>query len=329
MNGVKFRLCTPNEGRQALAFINENFDWKLPVVNLPEYFNFYYRSGEQLQFAVAEDGGVWLAIVGYIRASMQTDCDVWASVWVAKKGHNGIGLELMSHLPALTRAQVVACNNIRANTMPLYRFLGWDAQRMGHFYRLAPLPRYQLARVSDSRILPVGGDLHLDTVNTATRLAALGMPDTPCTPKKDVWYLTRRYFEFPHLRYQVYSASEKGQLLAYLVARVADSGCGKVLRIVDYIGSPAHLPRMGAAIDRLLAESGAEYAELYCAGIGPELLAKAGFSERVEGSRNILPNYLNPPLFENTEYYYFTNRPDAFVMFKADGDQDRPNLTTQ
>ena len=44
-------------------------------------------------------------------------------------------------------------------------------------------------------------------------------------------------------------------------------------------------------------------------------------------NENILPNYLTPPLFENTEYYYFTSCPDQFVLFKADGDQDRPNLT--
>ena len=36
------------------------------------------------------------------------------------------------------------------------------------------------------------------------------------------------------------------------------------------------------------------------------------------------PNYLTA--VQNTEYYYFTNQPDGFVLFKADGDQDRPNL---
>ena len=54
--------------------------------------------------------------------------------------------------------------------------------------------------------------------------------------------------------------------------------------------------------------------------------AAAGFSERREGDGTVIPNYLTPPLRENTEYYYFTNRPEGFVLFKADGDQDRPNL---
>lgn len=44
-----------------IAFINENFDWKLPLVNLPEYFNFYYHSGDALQYALAEENGELLA----------------------------------------------------------------------------------------------------------------------------------------------------------------------------------------------------------------------------------------------------------------------------
>ena len=49
-------------------------------------------------------------------------------------------------------------------------------------------------------------------------------------------------------------------------------------------------------------------------------------TERTETSKAVIPNYLTPPLYENTEYYYFTNTSDHFVLFKADGDQDRPNL---
>ena len=55
-------------------------------------------------------------------------------------------------------------------------------------------------------------------------LAALGMPDSPHTPRKDVWYMQRRYFAFPHLTYSVYAAKAGGRLLAYLVCRVVDSG---------------------------------------------------------------------------------------------------------
>ena len=100
-----------------------------------------------------------------------------------------------------------------------------------------------------------------------------------------------------------------------------------VLRIVDYIGDPELLPELGAALDALLKETGAEYADCYNVGIRPELWAEAGFRERTPEDPSVIPNYLTPPLYENTEYYYFTNKPEGFVLFKADGDQDRPNLS--
>lgn len=326
-DSLTLRLAWPEEADRVIAFINENFDWKLPLVNLPEYFDFYYRSGNALQYALAEENGKLLAVAGYIRANESPTPDIWVSVWVAKKGHNGVGLDLMNAMPRLTGASVVACNNIRPKTMAFYRFLGWHADRVPHYYRLSGQVTYTLARVADPTVLPVSGDLTLEQVNSPEQLAELGLPETPHTPKKDLWYLTRRYFSFPHLTYDVYCARENGVTLAYLVARVVDSGCGKVLRIVDFMGRDETLPRLGKAIDNLLHAAGAEYAECYCAGIPAEVFAAAGFCERKEGSENILPNYLTPPLFENTEYYYFTSCPDQFVLFKADGDQDRPNLT--
>ncbi len=328
---IEFRLAQPGEENRVIEFINSNFDWKLPLVNRPEYFDFYYHNSEALQFAVAEEDGQWLAIAGYILANRAQNPDLWVSIWVAAPGHNGVGLELMDALPRLTGARVVACNNIRPKTMAFYRFLGWHADRVPHYYRLAKQDAYRLASVQDPTILPAGGDLTLDTVSTVTRLRGLGMPPTPHTPAKDLWYLTRRYFGFPHLAYQVYSVCEKGKLLAYLVTRVADTAPGtpgnvRVLRIVDFIGADEVLPRIGGAIDRLMKDAGVEYAECYCWGIPAEIFAAAGFCERKEGSCNIIPNYLTPPLYENTEYYFFTNQPEGFVLFKADGDQDRPNL---
>ena len=84
---------------------------------------------------------------------------------------------------------------------------------------------------------------------------------------------------------------------------------------------------MGPGIARLMEEADAEYAECYCAGVPAAEMAAAGFAERDEACPNIIPNYLTPPLYENTEYCYFTIDPDGFMLFKADGDQDRPNIT--
>ncbi|MDD4850368.1 MAG: hypothetical protein PHO10_06675 [Gemmiger sp.] len=337
MSKVVFRLARPGEEGRIVDFINEHFDMRLPLINRPEFFHHYYAGRDGCpQFALAEEGDTLLSAAGYILASAAPHPDVWVSVWVAVKGHNGVGLELMNALPDLLHANVVACNNIRAATCNFYRFLGWTATRLPHYYRLAPRPQggYRLAQPDPAlspAILPVKGGLLLENVPSAAALVPLGMPETPHTPVKDSWYLRRRYFHYPHFTYDVWAARAEagGPLLAYLITRTvtaADTGLAPVLRLVDYIGKDEHLPRLGLALDALLQQTGAEYIDCYCAGIPPEIWAEAGFYQRKISDAAIIPNYLTPPLAENTEYYYFTNKPDNFVLFKADGDQDRPNL---
>lgn len=77
-----------------------------------------------------------------------------------------------------------------------------------------------------------------------------------------------------------------------------------VLRVVDYVGEPGQFWLLGRAIDGLLRGAEAEYAECYCAGVAPEVMEKAGFCAAGPKDEAVIPNYLTPPLYENTEYYY-------------------------
>ena len=330
MSEVTFRLARLGEDQAIIDFINANFDMRLPLINRPELYHHYYAGrGGVPQFAVAEDDGKYVSAAGYILANTNRRPDVWVSVWVAVKGRNGVGLELMNALPDLLHANVLACNNIRPNTCTFYQFLGWKAERLPHYYRLGRRKDYQLAKPLRYILPPVQRDLGLEKVEDAADLIPLGMPATPHTPVKDTWYLRRRYFRYPYFHYDVWAARENGKLLAYVVTRAVtaeETGCVPVVRLVDFIGEDAVLPRLGGALDAVLNRAGGEYMDCYNAGIPAEVWQAAGFTERLEGDGSVIPNYLTPPLLENTEYYYFTNKPENFVLFKADGDQDRPNL---
>ena len=250
---------------------------------------------------------------------------MWGERVGGKSIRNGVGLELMNALPDLLHANVLACNNIRP-TPAFYQFCGG---------RLSACPTitvwaaasYQLAK--PLRYIPPG------PARFRMEKWGRGRPDPAgdaChahTPVKDTWYLRRRYFRYPYFHYDVWAARGNGKLLAYVVTRTVtaeETGCVPVVRLVDFIGEDAVLPRLGGALDAILNRAGGEYMDCCNAGIPAEVWQAAGFTERLEGDGSVIPNYLTPPLLENTEYYYFTNKPENFVLFKADGDQDRPNL---
>lgn len=327
------RLARQQEAPDIVAFLDAHWGSKHPLVHLPEYLDFYYRPfGDEgpLQFAVAEREDRLLAVAGYIRANRLEHPDIWVSIWCAAKGENGAGLELMAALPDLTGARLVACNNIRPKTMVFYRFLGYTAERLPHFYRLAKRDHYTVARIVRRVLLPAGGRATLRLLPDEAALAACGyLPDPARRPYKDVWYLTRRYYHYPHQRYDVWAVQLDGAVKALLVTRCVPVDGAAVLRILDYSGPPAVFAELGKAIGQLMQDAQAEYADCYCSGIDKETMAAAGFCERLQEDENILPNYLTPPLYENSEYYYFTSNTENFTMFKADGDQDRPNLSVE
>lgn len=324
---LNIRAAVPAEKQRIIDFVNSHFDMPLEMINNPVYFDYYYVDGETLQFVVAECEGEYMAVCGYIKANC-AGSHIWASVLAADDSFKGAGIRLLNEMKNVTGAEVIASNNIREKTCVLYSFLGWHAARIPHFYRLAQKQSYSLAVPGpEELILPAGGNGVLRRILSEEDLDTVDIPETGNIPKKDKWYIKRRYFGFPKGSYDMYALEMNGRVCALLIVRVitaAETGCVPVLRISDYIGNEMYLPEAGAEIQRLMDECGAEYTDCYCAGINPLILEKTGFRERLKDSSVIIPNYLVPPLIENTEYFYYTSEPENFVLFKADGDQDRP-----
>ena len=55
-------------------------------------------------------------------------------------------------------------------------------------------------------------------------------------------------------------------------------------------------------------------------------MEKAGFTLKSSQTKTVIPEYFSPFERKNITTYIFTNTLDNFRMFKADGDQDRPNI---
>ncbi len=329
MSELQFRLAREKDRKMILDFVHTHWDVQNPFLDEPVFFSYYFEGEEDcLRFALAEEDGRLVALAGYVPSSCCKKPDIWVSFWLADKNCRGAGLDLMAQMQTLTGCRYMSCNNIRPKTRVFYEFIGFSTGRVEHFYRLAKREQYQLARVQKTERLPVSGFMSLHVLSDVMALRNCGFSMPQANPYKDLWHVERRYFRYPNQKYLVYAAkAPKGDAspLALLVVRVIQVEDCCVLRIVDYIGDTQHLPQLGTAIEGLLQEYQAEYIDFYCVGIEPQRLKEAGFTQREEhDTENIIPNYLDPPLFENTEYYYFTSEQEQFRLCKADGDQDRP-----
>ena len=202
------RLARSGEEDAIVQFLDAHWEWKLPLVHVPQFFEFYYRPfGGAPQFALALQDGRICAAAGFIRANAGENPDVWASIWAADEAAPGAGMELMAALPRLANARFCAVNNIRKKVVGLYRFLGYDAGRLPHYYRLAAQSGHRVARVAAPRILPLPETgLALRRVPGAQALPGMFRLQPQLRPFKDYWYLSRRYFAYPFQSYDVWAS---------------------------------------------------------------------------------------------------------------------------
>ena len=120
-----------------------------------------------------------------------------------------------------------------------------------------------------------------------------------------------------------------GRIAAILIARVCGDGQADCLRIVDLIGDAAYLACVRTQIQALLQSENYEYVDFLEIGLEDQLLRNGGFFDRSKYPDVIVPNYFEPFLRENVDLdcAFKTVVHDAkFIIFKADADQDRPNV---
>ncbi len=319
MSKYSFRRLSLLEKEDAIDFLNEFWGLNHPLVNKDVFFNHYYLDGDMINFCGAYFSERLVALCGYIKSTEALD-DVWISIWCADPSAKGAGFELMAEVSKIIGAKVISCNNIRENTMPFYKFLGYHADKLMHAYMINDSVLQKLSKVDinktntpkkgENKLCEISGEELLETkINTDIR------------PWKDSWYLNRRYIDYPYNKYRFFKEGS-----SVLIVREVICESVRVFRIVDFLGEEQDFVQMGEGIYNLLLDESAEYIDIYYFGLSNETVEKAGFTVREEDNKSIIPNYLEPLKKENTDYFFFTSNAENFRMFKADGDQDRPNI---
>lgn len=308
--------------------------WGAPhaLIHDERSFEYYYRAADGgLNFAVARDeSGAFLSVCGYILSNSGPEPDVWISFLVSKKGAPfGLAYRLFDFIIETTRCRSIACNNIREKTRGLYEFRGWTVDMLSHYYRLNPkLDEYKLCKITSKDIPRVNKSDFKPKRITDER----GLEPFEKTvffqnlPYKDGLYLKRRYFDNPWFAYEAAGFFDGHEPVALVFYRQIDAEGAAVLRVVDFIGDARALAAAGEYLDGQMRERNAEFCDWYAYGLSEEAMRAAGFALRARGDENIVPNYLEPPLCENTDFFFFTSDSKGYRVFKADGDQDRPNL---
>lgn len=331
MEEYVIRYATTSDICNIMKFIDENWRKDHRLATDRELFEWQYVNKNKVNMVVGVDAaGEIQGILGFIPYSSDDNKDFSLSLWKAKSGTAFLGVKLLMFLLKEEPHRHMFCNGINVGTSgQIYHRLGIKTGKLTQWYRLQKAKEYVIAKVLDEQKSEIQNneEYKLVKINSYDDFCSIvndSVFDKKTVPFKSPEYIKRRYFVHPMYEYCVYGVTNNSnEVCAVVFFRMQDYNNAKAMRVIDFIGDYSVIYEITFQLDCIANQENAEYIDLYEHGLSTDKMRSAGWCE-VGKDHNIIPNYFAPFVQSNVEIN-ISMTDENIVLFKGDGDQDRPN----
>ena len=332
---VDIRICQNDDIETVMAFINLHWRKDHVLATSQKLMDWQYKqAGGLYNFVLAYEGNDLLAVLGFIPVdrydpALRDRAAVWLALWKLRSDVKiaGLGLRMLRFLERMHSIKTIAVNGINAAHPPMYQALGYRTGVLRHSYLFNPNMQSRLLAIVNPAVAVALPQLGQSVMQEMDQQTLQQLPWPPGNQNRTPAYFAERYLRHPFYRYQVHLFSFDSQR-ALLATRVVRHGNAAALRIVDFTGDVNVLAQIGNSLEDLMQQHDAEYVDFLNSGIPQGLLAQAGFAELDFDGPLIIPNRFEPLERKNHRVFFAIKTSDTSepLIFRADGDQDRPNI---
>ena len=301
-----------------------------------ELFEYMYLEKDgRLNFVIAIDpqSEEVIAILGYIPSDAlhsRVSLSMWKSRSDAHLRKYKAGLAVLKFLINELKPKGIFSTGISVDHRLIYRFLGYSCDVMNHhvivndgvtdFRIIKNPPRTIFAQSSSDH--PISAITKVTTDEALRRVAkSLDFAET----LKDVDYLSHRYLNHPRFSYEIREVVSNSKTVGILVFRRSFANDRSCIRIIDVVGAEECLRTAIGSLVQEMQQNGDEYIDLLSWGLDGSQIKEIGFTDCRELTDCVVPEYFSPFSQTKVDRWLFTNLPETEIIYKGDGDQDRPN----
>lgn len=323
------RFAVHKDIPEIMEFIDKTWKKNHILARDRSFLEYMYVMNQKVNFVISKGtddsvNGI-LGFIPYDEKSRQ----ISLSMWKALKSSTGIiGMSMLEFLENEISPDVIATSGINFyTTASIYKYFKYNVGKMVHYYRPSKRKFYLIADIKSN----ITYDKEIGTNETKEIKEIFSMKEyreaNICFGKnslnKENWYIEKRYFNHPVYTYKFFLIRQDSGEALLIIAREQTMADARCLQVVDMIGNIDMLPFFTPYMDELMYSNDYEYTDCYVAGVKNELFRLAGWLD-VDETQDIVPNYFNPFERANVDIYY-SCKPNDIIMFRGDGDQDRPN----
>ena len=325
-------LCKATQLDQLQEFIDCKWRKNHILAKDKKILDFQHKSNGIYNFFISRNTqGDINGVLGFIPTSqfdnkLIDNSDYWLALWKSDEGAPaGTGFALLRQLEKCFTPKSIGIVGINSTVRKIYQTLGYNTGIMNHYYIANPTITKSLIG-KNLLLLPKSSNYHFPE----SKLKEITLQDiknlkTDYYPQKSIAYIKNRYVKHPYYKYMLYGVYNEDVLGSVIVARTVSVENNLSMRIIDIIGEVNKIHFIGNDLLNIMKKYNVEYVDCLNYGISSETFENWGFIKK--SGDTIIPNYFEPYVCNNVEllFAYKTSMQD-YVIFKGDGDQDRPNI---
>ncbi|WP_024993593.1 hypothetical protein [Phocaeicola paurosaccharolyticus] len=272
-------------------------------------------------------------VFGYIESQKYDETNTipnigWGAVWKVRDDINNkeigkLGLKMLKFLIKNSPIETFASLGISKTHKDIALSLNFIVNELNHYYiinncvndyKIAQNPHRSKPNIKkDKAYISVTNDI--TNINIESNLNRF----------KNVSYFVNRYQRHPFFQYEFWVVkNDQNPLLIFAVRRIF-VGDSNIYRIVDMIGNLPSTVSLLDEIQRIIQLGNAEYVDCLNYGISPEFFKINGFEQVPFDNSTVIPEHLDPLEHKYIPLEFECMDDVNVVIFKGDGDQDRPN----
>jgi len=324
-------------------FIDHEWSPNHILVKSKKLFDWQYeRNGDNYNFIISKRDDEIIGVLGFINTfnydkTLSKENIIWLALWKIKDGLGipGLGLKMLNFLQENIDHDAIAVNGINLSHPPMYKALGYLSDELSHFYTTHQNSKFKILDEFNEYEHPKcinTGNEWLELNESKMRELNQSLFKSNSYIKKSIIYFINRYLKHPFYKYYIYLIQSPNSIEKSLISLRFDNAKGsKVIRIVDYFGNPEILRNAGKGLNIIMKDNKVEYADFWSYGIDNEIMESIGFKLITKSNKIVVPNYFEPFIKSNASIQFAfkskkNKRNQNLIIFKADGDQDRPNV---
>ena len=330
----KITFCKKNEFNSLLNFLKKNWLNKNTVFSNKNFFHWMYfnKKLKKYNFLIYKKNKKIRSCLGFFLNSMPLKRVIWLSLWLvdSKNRKNINGLELIFYLIKKFNKCIIVTNGANPKTIPIYNSLNFKIKYLNHYYIVnSYIKNFKLIKFKNKKKINIKKNKNkiiiLKKIDSLKK--ELDLKKFHNLFLKNINYYIEKYQNHPIYNYEFYLIKKRNKFLGFFIGRICKFKNRKALRFVEYFGSLREIKNLKFNLYNLLKEKKYEYLDFYNLGIDKKILKKAGFEQNKFTKNIIIPNYFETFVKENINICTAVwPKKTQLLIFKGDGDQDRPRI---